>query len=143
MAYDRINAFVVVVHNKLPPTDEEWDEYIEFNKSYGGDQGVITRFLVVTDGGAPTAAQRKILHDAAAPLLKQYPNAMRTAVVTPSTFVRGVMNALSLMLVKPMFRGFSPNEMHKAYTFLGVPPVYISDIEEMIAYLRASLGPTA
>lgn len=137
MAYDSFNSFVVVVHTKVQPTDEEWDEYIEFNRINGHDRGVITRYLVVTEGGAPTAAQRKIFHDAITPLLKQNPNVMRTAVVTPSTFVRGVISALSV--VNPIFRAFSPNEMKEAYAYLGVPSVYIGDIEELIAMLRASL----
>lgn len=137
MAYDSINSFVVVVHTKAPPTDEEWDEYIEFNRANGVERGVITRYLVVTEGGAPTAAQRKLFHDAVTPLLQKYPNVLRTAVVTPSTFVRGVMSALSL--VNPIFRGFSPNEINDAYEYLSVPSVYRGDLEELVATLRASL----
>ncbi|MCK6589854.1 MAG: hypothetical protein L6Q76_19960 [Polyangiaceae bacterium] len=137
MAYDSINSFVVVVHTKAPPTDEEWNEYIEFNRANGVERGIVTRYLVVTEGGAPTARQRKLLHDALSPLLEQYPNVIRSAIVTPSTFVRGVANAMGL--VNPIIRGFSPNEMQKAYAYLGVPSAYMSDIEEIIASLRASL----
>ncbi len=137
MAWGRVNAFVVVVHEKLPPSDEEWDEYIQFNLDSGVEHGLNVRYLVVTEGGAPTAPQRKTFHDALTPLLKKRPDFMRGAIVTPSTFVRGVVTAMSL--VNPVMKAFSPAEIKASYAYLGVPEAYVGLIEALVASLKASL----
>jgi hypothetical protein len=137
MVWGSVNAFVVVVHGKDTPTDEEWNEYLQFNLDMGSEHGVNVRSLAVTEGGAPTAAQRKTFHDAATRLLKKHPGVVRGAVVTPSTFVRGVVTAMSL--VNPMIKAFSPAEMKECYAYMGVPEAYAGRVDALIASLKASL----
>jgi hypothetical protein len=138
MAYGRVNAFIVVVHTKESPTDDEWKQYLDFCLEIGGLQGTITRYLVITRGGAPTAKQRKQMHDLVSEALRRNPQVLKGAIVTPSTFVRGIVNAMSL--VEPVYRAFSPAEIARAYEYIGVPPGYIGELERMITSLEAELG---
>ena len=139
MAFGRVNAFVVVVHNRCPPTDEEWREYLESVHVIGVDHGTIARYLIVTEGGAPTFAQQKAVNDKLSLVRDRHPNALQTAVVTPSTFVRGIVTALSL--VHPVYRAFTPQNTHGAYEYLGIPPAYFGELEALVASLKAQLRP--
>jgi hypothetical protein len=137
MAFGVVNAYVVVVHNEHAPTDEEWAEYVQLNGSLGTDHGVTTHYLIVTDGGSPSAAQRKVLFDVIGPILKKHPTVMRCAVITSSTFTRGIVSAMHI--IHPSLRAFSPADLGSAYTYLGIPPAYVREIEALIASLKARL----
>jgi hypothetical protein len=137
MAFGEVNFYIILVHNKHTPTDEEWSEYIQFNLARGTAHGVLSRFLVVTEGGSPSSAQRKAMHDTITPILKKKPTVIRSAIVTPSTFVRGVVTAMHL--INPIFKAFSPGDMKEAYAYLGIPPAYFGEIEAMTTSLKAQL----
>lgn len=141
MAFGIIDVFVVVVHNDQTPSDDDWRAWVEWNHKNVVEKGLIGRYLIVSEGGAPTAAQRKMLHETMAPPLKKDPAWIKTAVVTPSTFVRGVMTAMSWL--DPIFRAFSPQDIASAYKYLGIPPDYHPGIERMIASLRAEIRRSA
>ena len=137
MAVGKVNAFVVVVHNKRSPKDEEWHEYLQVGYGMGVDHGTLARYLVLTDGGAPTLKQQRILSDTLSPVLRQHPSALRVAIVTPSTFAYGVVTALSILRMN--LRAFTPQDMHGAYEYLGIPPAYFGDVEALIKSLRTQL----
>ncbi len=139
MAFGQVNAFVVVVHNKHSPTDEEWSEYLQTVHVLGIDHGTLTRYLILTEGGAPTFAQRKALNNTLLLVRSRHPTALQTAIVTPSTFVRGVVKALSQL--HPVYRVFAPQDMHAAYACLGIPPAYFDEVEALIRSLKAELRP--
>jgi hypothetical protein len=77
------------------------------------------------------------MHEAITPIVQRNPTLMRSAIVTPSTFVRGIVAAMHL--VNPIFQAFSPDDMKGAYAYLGIPPAYFRDVEAMIASLKAQL----
>ena len=137
MAFGMVNVFVVIVHNELTPSDEDWRSWVAFNHENVAEEGLVGRYLIVSDGGAPTAAQRRMLHETMAAPLKKDPTFIRTAVVTPSTFVRGVVTAMSWL--DPIFRAFSPKDIASAYKYLGIPSDYHPAVEQMIASLKAEL----
>jgi hypothetical protein len=137
MAWGSVNAFVVVVHTSEPLSDEEWDGYLQFCLGAGVEHGVKMSYLAVTEGGAPNTAQRRRFHDLVTPILEKHPGFMRGAIVTPSTFVRGVVTAMSL--VNRVYKAFSHSEMKESYAYLGVPAGYIGQVEALIVSLKASL----
>lgn len=141
MAFGIINVFVVIVHNEQTPSDEDWRSWVEFNFKNVVEKTPVGRYLIVSEGGAPTSAQRKMLHESMAAPLSKDPTSIRTAVVTPSTFVRGVVTAMSWL--DPIFRAFSPQDIASAYKYLGIPPDYHPDVERMIASLKAELQRSA
>lgn len=139
MAFGRVNAFFVVVHNKHAPMDEEWTDYFNAAYAFGVDHGTLARYLIVTDGGVPNPAQQKILDDVLSAILQKHPTAIRAAIVTPSTFVRGVVTALHA--ARPIYGVFTADKMLDAYEFLGVPPAYHHEIEALVGTLKAQLRP--
>lgn len=137
MAFGAVNAFVILVHNKHPPTDDEWNDYLQFSVARGLTHGLLSYYLVLSEGGAPSAAQRKMLYDSISTVLQKNPSVMRTAIVTSSTFVRGIVTAMRLF--EPIYQAFSPDDMKGAYAYLGISPAYFGEIEAMIAALKAQL----
>jgi hypothetical protein len=137
MAYGNVDSFIIVVHTKETPTDAEWDAYLEFCMGVGM---TFVRCLVVTRGGAPTSAQRRRMHEVVADARRSNPQALRGAIVTPSTFVRGVVNAMSL--IEPVYKAFAPAEIGRAYEYIGVPQRCVREIDQLVASLEAELGLT-
>jgi hypothetical protein len=138
MAFGRVNAFIVTVHPKESPSDADWDKYIEFCLGSGLAHGTITRYLVITHGGAPSSKQQRMMHEQVGEPLRRNPQALKGAIVSSSTFVRGIVNAMNL--VQPVYRAFSPADIARAYEYVGISPAYVGEIERMIASLEAQLG---
>jgi hypothetical protein len=131
----KVNAFVVVVHNDRAPSDEEWQAYIDFTVRHF-ERGMHVRFLITTTGGAPTVSQQKKIIDWAISHSKD-PDAVRSAVVSSSTYARGTVQVVHQR--GPNVRSFPPDNMAGALAFLGVPPAYHKQIAELEASLRAQL----
>jgi hypothetical protein len=140
MVFGTIGQFTVVVHAKGPPTDEEWDEYLKAHAPYF-ERGMSMRFLVLTRGGAPTAVQRMKMNDMVAGWQKINPDCVRTAIVSDSQLVRGVVTAISWF--RPIARAFSPDHLKQALAFLEVPPKHNAEIEQLIPKLKAKLDTDA
>ena len=118
LAFVAQDDLAIVVHGGLPPTDVEWDAYVEFLMSvmspYWSVPGKLRRrrVLVVTDGGSPSALQRKKIQEA-------FPDSnIPTSVVTASQVARGVVLALSWFGLK--IRAFAPQKWSDALVFLEV-----------------------
>lgn len=139
MAFGKVDKFVVVVHSKEPPLDDEWNEYIQFNiRTF--TPGDMMKFLAVTDGGAPTTTQRMILNEKLSEYVRGNKHLLRSAIVTSSTFVRGVVTALSWF--NSGICAFSPTNLEDAMNYLEIPPQYHAEIRLLIKKLRTNLPAT-
>jgi hypothetical protein len=135
-AYGRVDRFVVVVHGTEPPTDEVWREYIE-GTFQGAAARDVVRHLVVTEGASPTSAQRKILQEKIAEFLDADPMSVRAAIITPSTFARGIVTAISWIVDAP--KAFAPEKLEDAMQYLGIPLNHVAEIRDMVNELRTEL----
>jgi hypothetical protein len=135
-AYGRVDRFVVVVHGEEPPTDEVWEEYIKYTFQGAAARDVV-RHLVVTEGASPTSAQRKLLQERTAEFLDADPMSVRAAIVTPSTFARGIVTAISWIVDAP--KAFSPDKLEDAMDHLGIPRDHYAEIKKMVTQLQAEL----
>src|SRR5689334_4947114 len=88
MALQRVGTCVVLIHSAVAPDDREWATYLESLTQHSAPR---SKILVVTQGGAPSPAQRKEL---AAVIDKKYGGDVPTAVMTNSQLARGVVTAL-------------------------------------------------
>jgi hypothetical protein len=136
MAFGKVDKYVVVVHGKQAPTDEEWNAYMDFNARHFLP-GQEMRLLVVTDGGAPTASQRMVLNERLSAHRREDPKSFLTAIITASTLVRGVATAISWF--HPVVRAFSDTNLGDAFQYLGVPSNYHDEIRRTIKGLKAEL----
>lgn len=136
-AYGRVDRFVIVVHGEDPPTDDVWREYLDYTFN-GATVKDVVRHLVVTRGASPTSAQRKLLQERASVLLDEHPSSVRAAIVTPSTFARGVVAAISWIIDAP--RAFAPDKLPDAMSYLDIPMEYYPQIQGMVKTLQGALA---
>src|SRR6185369_13842921 len=92
------------------------------------------RVLVITAGGSPTPEQRKRLES----ILHPHRARARVAVVTDSTFARGVVKAIRLFY--PFCQAFAPKELDEALRFLDLRSVDFLEVTRYAEELRASLS---
>lgn len=113
-----VENVVVVVHTSLPPSNDEWNNYIQTvvaaGRGHGGDL-MRCRQLVMTDGGGPNSAQRAAAQKTAAQVNGE---AMPVAVVSSSTLVRGIVTAFNWFNMN--MKVFSPVEVRAAFDFLRI-----------------------
>ena len=140
MVFTTVGHYTVAVHTKRPPSDEEWEEYLTAHAPHF-DRGHNMRFLILTEGGAPTAVQRMRMNEMVAEWTKKNPDCIRSAIITNSAFVRGVATAISWF--RPIARAFSPDHLDQALAYLEIPSKYFQDIEQLIPTLKAKLGADA
>ena len=134
IVYGRVGRVAVMVAGRENPSDVEWDRYIDFLEEMR-TPGPSSRTLAVSAGGAPSSTQRVRLEQRIGEMRK----GSKLAVVTGSTFARGVLNGWAL--VRPGYRAFSPDKIDEAIRFLDVPPASISEVEGLVSQLQAELGP--
>jgi hypothetical protein len=119
----------VAIHTKNAPSGEEWAGWaamLEKNcHAVEWDLGRIPNF-VVTDGGAPSTAQRTEINV----LIAQAKTLPPVAIVTDSTFVRTMIRAFSLF--NPSLSVFSPADVAKAAAHVGVAK---ADVPQLIGAL--------
>jgi hypothetical protein len=129
-ASDIIDGVFIQVLDKNAPTDSEWNAVLELARSRKSE---IRCGLIVSDGGAPNAIQRKSLTEQLAALAH-----IPRAVVTPSSVVRGVVTALSWL--GHNMKAFSPSEMQQAVEFLHVPPDVRGSLVEKVMGMKAAIA---
>lgn len=120
---------MVVIHTSQPPSDAEWKEYVEGVASLDLSTA---RSIVITDGGAPSAHQRKVLNDVIGG--RQPPG----VVISPSTFVRGVVTALSWF--NPGLKAFAPEDFDNACKYLELSGSEIEEVWLTVDRLVEQLG---
>ncbi len=121
---EKRTAILVVGPNT--PDDDEWDGICNIMRN-----NVHDRAVVVTDGGGPTARQRKVLIDAASG--RKVP----TSVLTDSVMVRGITTAMSWFV--PEVRAFRPTELQAALDYLKITTP-VADVERVIGELRREMA---
>jgi hypothetical protein len=131
MATGRVAHCLVVVHGKETPTDEEWNAFLAIGLKYVAANPM--RLLVVTDGGAPSAKQRKRV----AEVLVSRPETDRIAIVTASMIARGVVTALSWF--NPVQKTFAPNHLDDALEYLQFPHARAGEMKQLLAQLQGEL----
>jgi hypothetical protein len=136
MAFGKVDEFLVVVHNKLAPTDEEWNSWLDFNVR-NFSTGSTVKCLVVTEGGAPTPVQRQSMKEKLGELMISNPKEFRNAIVTASAVVRGVVTALSWF--QRGYSAFSPAHMDDAMGYLEVPDQFRPEIRLLVKTLQGQI----
>lgn len=110
--FGRVDSCIVFVQ-KGAAIDEEWVEYVDFLKLHIPKMDLLCA-LIVADSG-PTPKQRGEMDAVMRPYLKT----ARIAVLTRSTFARGLVHAIRLLI--PAYRPFEPTEVAAAMAYLGIP----------------------
>lgn len=128
---------LVAVHTKQAPTDAEWNAWLALLEQVGEEVGQdLARLpnLVVTDGGAPSTAQRTAVNM----LVAQGKTLPPVAVVTDSLFVRTVLRGLTIF--NPGTKAFAPAELGRALDHLGIPASAATTLAAACVRLGKSIG---
>lgn len=120
MRVRRVENVIVLAHMNLPPSDDEWRDYIEnvlaIGRVFGNDLRRC-RHLVFTDGGGPDARQREAVSRVADQMnAKEMP----IAVVSSSAFVRVIVTLGRAFNMN--IRAWAPGEIRAAFAALGIGP---------------------
>jgi hypothetical protein len=107
--YKFLDKLIVWISDEKPYSNAEWTPYAAELRRYVSS-GAKAHILVLTDGGAPNAAQRQLTTD----LLDR----IRTAVVSQSRLARGAVTVFSWFNAD--MRAFSPLDIVEAFRFLGI-----------------------
>lgn len=135
MAYKLFKQrFILLVHSKDTPTDEEWKPYIEDCRAW---RDKIEGFLIVSEGGGPNTLQRGEMNDA----LEAEKRGGKTAVVTLSRVARGIVTALSWF--NPDIKAFSTLSIPAALDYLGVAPADHDAVIAEVKRLKTEIGLTS
>jgi len=126
MAFRTSESLTVVQQRALPPTDDEWQAFLN---DLGSRDLSTLRILIMTEGGGPTSRQRALLKTLMAG------RSVRSAVVSDSIKVRFIVATIAL--INPEHHCFSGNERAKAYEFLELTPAEQARAETTIRTLSA------
>jgi len=124
---------MVAAHAETPPTDEEWNRYVDEART-AAEAMASSRgswALIMSDGGGPNGAQRKAI--AAVPGIAALP----TAVISSSLLTRGMVTATAWLGKE--IRAFAPEHIERAYAYLGISPEQRTLVIHELASLRAEL----
>ncbi|MDC0749046.1 hypothetical protein [Polyangium mundeleinium] len=153
IAFGTIGEVLVLAHADSPPTDPEWNAYVEAWEAHHATHGR-SRLLVCTEGGAPTAAQRHGLDER---VRRFGSDTARAAILSESLFARVVTNALSAMAharddnilgrfgdshgpaSSRVYRMFARNDLRHALAWLDVSATREPEIVRCIEQLKAAL----
>jgi hypothetical protein len=115
LAHAEAEGLLILTHTADPPTDADWDGWLQALGRYL-PRTPAPRLLVVSKGGAPSPKQRRAADAVSAPHYRT----MKVAIVSGSTFVRGVVAAFRVLL--PFYRAYAPHEIGIALDYLDLPP---------------------
>ena len=113
--------FCVAIHTKAAPSDQEWDSFLAEIAAANTLPNLCT--LVFTDGGAPSAAQRKRLSEALKG--RDIPIAVHSHALIPR-----FVNA-SIALFNKSIRSYTPEEFPLAIEYL-----HITEAERKLLHLE-------
>jgi hypothetical protein len=129
MAIKVIDRLFIVVYGTTDPTDEEWEDYIKLVQHHGIDR---TMQLIFTDGGGPSATQRRYLNETLAGRF------VPVAVVSTSARIRMTVTGLSWF--NRGIKYFAPSSLREAIAYLEIPSSRTELIEREFSRLRLELG---
>jgi hypothetical protein len=121
---------LILRENSLAPTEEDWDAFLLQLKLLRPRMNEM-RAMVFTDGGGPSAAQRKRLSR----VIGDAP--IHTAVVTDSAAIKFVISSIALF--NKLIRTFSSAEVLQAYRWLGLRPRDQLAVERALADMRLTV----
>lgn len=130
MAFEMFPDVAIVVHGAEPPTDAEWDAYLD---AYLRDSMGPRPVFVVTSGGGPNSRQRARMNERL-PKARQ----ARAAVLTESHVARGIITALQWVGALNL-KGFAPEDAVSALRYLELPVARLQTIEAEVKRLQAQL----
>jgi hypothetical protein len=108
---------LIALHTKSPPSEAEWNRWtqlLEEEAKRCDFDFAQTPNLVLTDGGAPSTAQRTAVNV----LIAQARTLPSVALVTDSVLVRAMVRAFSIF--NPRIKVFTPAQMARAVVHLGL-----------------------
>jgi hypothetical protein len=123
---------LVTCHGREAASNEAWDEWLESVTLYV-KATTKPRLVIITGGGAPSPEQRKKFDRTVESHMAQ----MKIAIVSDSTFARGVVKAIRLFY--PFYQSFALKELDDALRFLDVRPTDFVEVTRSAERLRASL----
>jgi hypothetical protein len=129
MALSVLDRLFVVVYGAEDPSDGEWRGYLDLVERHGIRR---TMQLIYTEGGAPTAAQRRALNQLIAG------HTVPVAVISARAGVRWTVTVLSWF--NRRIRAFPPVGFRDALAYLEIPVSRTGLIAREIHELRLSLG---
>ncbi|MGD0678241.1 MAG: hypothetical protein ABSC94_22755 [Polyangiaceae bacterium] len=127
----KLGSLVLTFANESAPTEPEWDEFLSVITTHRPELPKL-KFLVVTKGGSPNAAQRKRLEVALG--RTRFP----VAVVSDAITVRFVASTIALF--HRDHRSFSMDQMSLAYDHLQMSPAERTMAEKVISDMRLLVG---
>ena len=127
-AFKVVEGVLVLVHDEDCPGDEEWFTYVQEIKRQGA---FLLPEIVLTRGGRPNSLQRKLLTDVLGG------RAMKVAVLSDHTMVRGVITAISWF--NRDIRAFGAQDLPGAIAYLGLPMAHLGLVRGTIASLQEEL----
>jgi hypothetical protein len=130
MNWRRMGRLVVTVHTAQAPSDEDWGQYMAQVDAYLPleDQ----RILVVSAGGGPNSAQRKMMTDALDGAR------VPVAIITDSLVMRGAGIAVSWF--NPLLKIFGPNALGSALEHLDLTAWEREETLRALHELESGLG---
>jgi hypothetical protein len=92
MVYGECGGVLLCAHTADAPSMDEWEGYVEYCVRLPHS---CNKTLVLTEGGGPNAAQRRLLQERYLGPQKARCSEYRVAVMTDSALVRGIVKALN------------------------------------------------
>jgi hypothetical protein len=131
--YDRHKLCIVFVCGERAIDDRDWDAYLAF-VSGALKKDLQNRSLVLAKGSL-TSLQRKKL----ARVVEPYEKTLKSAIVTESAIVRGIVTALQ-WFHRDVFRTFAPSDLDRALEFLDLLDRDRAHVKELALTLQKKLA---
>lgn len=131
MQWERTGSVFVIVHSPLNPTVSEYDQALA---GYDQHLGRFNGILIHSEGGAPNALQRKRTTE-----FWEGKTLPKTAIMTSSSVVRGVITALNWFFPQEL-RCPSDGYFQGAFEYLAVPQDQQKLVTQTVHRLRRELG---
>jgi hypothetical protein len=135
-AFQISDRFMIAVHNTLNAPTPDWNNYIE---AILLSPVVVAGFLVYTEGGAPSAIQRKQLRDA---LIQRGNHTQPAGILTESIIARTAITALNLFLGGTV-KAVPPHNIDEALTYIKAPPELWPQLKKTLDELKREIGISA
>lgn len=129
------SAYVLVLSER-PPDEADWASWVAYIAEHISPE-TAPRVLVVTEGGAPSAAQRASLSR----VTERHRHAAKVAVCTDSALARGAITALSWFMPNA-YRAFSRGALDDAAHYLDLSAVSL-EVAALARTLRRRLDATS
>ena len=127
-------SMLYIRHRAQQVSDREWKEMLDDLGEYLSSNKVL-RTLVKTDNAGPNPKQRNALNE----LMLLKGASSRTAVMSTSILVRGIVTALSWMRTQDI-RSFGDEDYAGALRFLDVPGVELATVIRTIAEIERTVA---